>query len=74
MSVPKKCNAKDHLFAIRNKGRSSLRRAARADEANPLEMRPGKPRTNRLTFVEDFVLEHSSRGLQFTSIEMGGSL
>jgi hypothetical protein len=73
MSVPKKCTANDYLFASRNKVQSSRRRSARVDRANRLQIAPPTPRTNRLTFMEDFVLEHSLCGLRITSSEMGSS-
>jgi hypothetical protein len=73
MSAPKKCTANDHLFASRNKVRNSRRRAARVDQANRLQIASPTPRTNGLTFLEDFVLEHSLRGLRITSVEMGSN-
>jgi hypothetical protein len=73
MSVSKNCDAKVHLFASRNKNRSTFNRAARADEANPREITRERPRASRLTFVEDFMLEHSLPSMQITSIGMSGS-
>ena len=43
------------------------------DVADSLETRPDGPRTSRLTFVEDFLLEHSAPGGCIASIEISGS-
>jgi hypothetical protein len=73
MECPPKMRRKGHLSVGSNKSGSLHRRAARADKANPLEITPERPRASRLTFVEDFTLEHSLPGLQITSIAMAGS-
>ncbi|MGA2569158.1 MAG: hypothetical protein ABSF23_01440 [Terracidiphilus sp.] len=74
MSVPlKKAPQMTIYLQASNKSRSSFRRAARADEADPLKIMPERPRTSRLTFAEDFILEHSLPGLQINSFEMAGS-
>jgi hypothetical protein len=73
MSVSKNCDAKMHLFAGRNKSQNKLSQAARAGEVNPFEIAPERPRVSRLTFVEDFMLEHSLPSVRITSIEMSGS-
>jgi hypothetical protein len=73
MSVSKNCDAKVHLFAGRNKNRSTFNRAARANEAHPRDNTHERPRASRLTFVEDFMLEHSVPSMQITSIGMSGS-
>jgi hypothetical protein len=73
MSILKKCDAKNHLSASRNRSRHSLRPAGHADRANPSEIMPDGPRASRLTFVEDFTREHSFPGLYITSIEISGS-
>ena len=41
--------------------------------ANSSETKPDCPRTSRLTFVEDFLLEHSAPGGCIASIEISGS-
>jgi hypothetical protein len=40
---------------------------------NSPETKPNGPRASRLTFVEDFLLEHSAPGACITSIEISGS-
>jgi hypothetical protein len=73
MSVPQKYDAKDLLSENCDKGRFSFRLAVRADKASPLEIAPERPQAGRLTFVEDFILEHSLHGLQTNSIGIAGS-
>jgi hypothetical protein len=73
MSVLKQCDAQDHLSVVRDKSRNLHGQIARPDHADPLEIKPGKPRTNRSIFLEDFIVEHSLHGLQITSIEIAGS-
>lgn len=43
------------------------------DRANSSAIKPNGPWESRLTFVEDFTLEHSRLGLNTTSIEISGS-
>jgi hypothetical protein len=73
MSLLKKCDAKERLSARRNKNRRSFMPVEQSDRANPSEIKPDGPRASRLTFVEDFTLEHSLLGLHITSIEISGS-
>jgi hypothetical protein len=73
MSVSKNCDAKVDRFADRNKNRSTFRQAVRADEANAYENTPERTRASRLTFAEDFMLEHSLPSMRITSMEMSGS-
>ena len=72
MSLLKKCDADNRLPANRNKSGPSFRPVKQADRANPSEMKPDGPSASRLTFVEDFILEHSLPGLHITSIEFAG--
>lgn len=41
--------------------------------ANSPEIKPYGPLASRLTFVEDFLLEHSAAGACITSVEISGS-
>ena len=70
MNLLKKCDAKNRLSAIRDKSRPSFRPVSEADRANHSEIKPDRPWAGRLTFVEDFMLEHSLHGLHITSIEI----
>ena len=73
MSLPMKCGVKDRPVASRNKNQCALRQAVRADEASPLESTSERLRASRLTFVDDFMQEHSRHGLQISSVGMAGS-
>jgi hypothetical protein len=72
MNLLKKCDGKDLLSASRNKSLHSLRPVGQADRANPSEIKPDGTRASRLTFVEDFTLEHSLPGVDITSIKISG--
>jgi hypothetical protein len=73
MSLLKKCDANNLLPARRNKSQRSFGPVRHADGANSSEIKPNGPWASRLTFVEDFTVEHSLPGLQITSIEISGS-
>jgi hypothetical protein len=62
MSLLKKCDADSRLPASLNKSQDSIGPARDADEANSSEIKPGRPRASKLTFIEDFILEHSLPG------------
>jgi hypothetical protein len=72
MSLLKPPNARNRLIASLNQGRHSFMPVGRADRANPSEIKPDRPRASRLTFVEDFTLEHSLPGLHIASFELSG--
>jgi hypothetical protein len=72
MNLLKKSDVKKHLSASRNEIGHSFRPVSEADRANHLETKPDRKWTGRLTFFEDFTLEHSLHGLQITSIETAG--
>jgi len=73
MSLLKKCVVKNRLSSSRNESRHSLRSVGQAGRANPSEIKPDGPWAGKLTFVEDFTLEHSLPGLHIASIEISGS-
>jgi len=74
MSLLKKCDVSNRLPASRNQSQDSFGPARDADIANASEIKPGGPRASRLTFIENFILEHSrSRpGRQITASEILG--
>ncbi len=59
MSLLKKCDVSNRLPARRNQSPHSFGSAREADQANTSKIRPDGPREIRLTFVENFILEHS---------------
>ena len=72
MNLLKKSDVKKHLLASRNESRHSFRLVSEADRANHLEIKPDRKWAGRLTFFEDFTLEHSLNDLQIISIESAG--
>jgi hypothetical protein len=64
---------KNHLSDSRNKTLYSSRPVGQADRANPFEIEPDGTRASRLTFAEDFTLEHSLPGLRIASIGISDS-
>ena len=70
MSLLKKCDANNRPPASRNKSQRSFGPVRHANRANSAEIKPDGPWASRLTFVEDFTLEHSLPGMQITSIEI----
>ena len=74
MSLLKKCDVNNRLPASRNQSQDSFGLARDADIANSSEIKPDRPRASRLTFVENFILEHSrSRpGQHITASEILG--
>ena len=63
----------NRLTAGRVKSHCSLWPPGQAAKAKPAKIKPDRPCGTRLTFVEDFTLEHSLHGLHITSIEISGS-
>jgi hypothetical protein len=66
MGLPKKCDARNCLSAGRSTSHNSFRPAGQADRTNSSGIEPDGARRKRLTFAEDFVLEHSHSGLHIT--------
>lgn len=62
MSLLKKCDIHNCLPASGNQSLHSYWPMRDADKVNTSKIKPGGPRTSRLTFIEDFILEHSLRG------------
>jgi len=73
MSLIKNCFVKNRLNASRNKSRHWFKSVEQAGRANSSEIKPDRPWAGKLTFFEDFILEHSPAGLNTASIEISGS-
>jgi len=69
MSLAKKCDIRNRLSAGRNKSQHSFRPVDLADQTNPSSETDGT-RVKRLTFAEDFMLEHTSSSLCITLFGM----
>jgi hypothetical protein len=62
MSLLKKCEVINRLPASRDKNQESFGPVRYADEANSLQKKRGGARASRLSFIEDYILEHSLHG------------
>jgi len=62
MSLLKKCDVNNRLPASRDKSQDSFGQARYADEANSSQKKRCGARESRLSFVEDYILEHSLHG------------
>ncbi len=72
MSLPKKSNTHNRLSASPDKSRHSSRPVGQTLRYDSSEINPERPRACRVTFVEDFTLEHFLDGSCLTSIEIAG--
>jgi hypothetical protein len=72
MSVLKKCDTQVHLLVSRKQDRSLFRQAL-SDQADPFEIASQRYPAEESAFAEDFMTEHSLRGVQINSMEMAGS-
>ena len=66
MDFLQKCDARNRLSADRSTSQNSFRPAAQADRTNSSGIETDGTRAKRLTFAEDFMLEHSHPGLHIT--------
>jgi hypothetical protein len=73
MSHTNHCNARKGVSVGRTSGQHSLRSGNKNDGANPSRLGQDATKTKRLTFVEDFMLEHSHSGLLIAMIKNAGS-
>jgi len=53
--------------------RRSFRPVDQTKRANPSQVAPDRTRAQRLTFAEDFLLEHSLSGVDIVKVEISGS-
>jgi hypothetical protein len=58
MSILRNCDAKARLSVGRGKSQCLCRSARQSGRVNSSETEPEKTQVNRLSFVEDFTLEH----------------
>ncbi|MGA3370407.1 MAG: hypothetical protein ABSC48_01465 [Terracidiphilus sp.] len=73
MSLLEKCATINSLSASAANSRHSFRPVEEAGRVHSPEMKPQKLWAARMTFAEDFTLEHSSSGLHIGLIEIPGS-
>jgi len=72
MSLLKQCDVNGRLPASRNKSQRSFGQVRQGDRTNPSEIKPEVPSAARLTFAEDFTVEHSLLSRHIASIEIPG--
>ena len=72
MTISKKCETRNPLSVASEKNRHSSSDVVQAPKADRSEITPGGLQATRLTFLEDFSIEHSLRGLRITTIEIAG--
>jgi hypothetical protein len=72
MILSKKCETHNPLSVDSEKSRHPSSNVVQAPKASRSEITPGGRQATRLTFLEDFSIEHSVRGLRITTIEIAG--
>lgn len=73
MSLANIRDTRNRLSAGRNRKQHTFRPAAEAERANSSGIASGEVRANRLSFAEDFMLEHTHSGLLITLMGLKGS-
>jgi len=78
MSLVNQCDVRRRVSAGRKQNQDAFRPAGQADRAGaggiePAGTGPGGAWANRLTFAEDFMLEHSGARLQIALIGIAGN-
>lgn len=68
----KKCDTRNRLSSSSRKGRNSSWKVGQAPIAKCSEILPNGPQATRLSFLEDFALEHSLHGQRITAIDIAG--
>jgi hypothetical protein len=73
MPLLKQCDARNRLSTGRIKSQHSYRPVDQVDRAGSSGVEVDRTRANRLTFAEDFMLEHCHSGRHVTVIEISAS-
>jgi hypothetical protein len=72
MILSKKCETRNLLSVNSEKSRHLSSDVVQAPKSGRSEITPGELQSTPLTFLEDFSIEHSVRGLRITTIEIAG--
>ena len=72
MSFPKKYDSDGPISLSPERSRHFSRSVQQAPKADCSKIAPHEPEITRLTFLQDFTLEHSLHGLRITTIEIAG--
>jgi len=70
MGLPNKCDARYHSPASTNTSQPSCRPVGQANRTSSHKIEPDAIRAKRLSFAEDFLLEHSNSNLRVAVIEI----
>lgn len=70
MSLAKKCDTRDRLSAGRVRSQHSFRPTSHSDRAKSAGIESDGAREKRMSFAEDFLLEHTNSGLRIALIGM----
>lgn len=73
MSLAKKCDIRDRLSAGRSRSQHSFRPVIQAERADSSAIEQDGLRPNRLSFTEDFMLEHTRSGLRVAMMGKSGN-
>lgn len=72
MSFAQKHDTRNRMSADSEKSQHWSKKIGIVPRADCSEITPGKPQATRLTFLEDFTLEHCLHSLRITAIEIAG--
>jgi len=72
MIFSKKCATRNRLSVDSQKSRHSSSNVVQTPRTDRSEITSGGLQATRLTFLDDFSLEHSLGGLRITTIEIAG--
>jgi hypothetical protein len=73
MSLATKSDKRERLSAGRNRSQHSFRPVSHVDSANSTGTESDGARADRLSFAEDFMLEHTHSSLRVTFLGMAGN-
>jgi len=73
MSLATKSDKRERLSAGRNRSQHSFRPVSHADSTNSSATEPDGAKAERLSFAEDFMLEHTHSSLRITFRGMAGN-
>lgn len=72
MSLPQKCDTGNRLSSSSEKSPHLFRKFGQAPIAKCSEIMPDGPHATRLSFLEDFIFQHSLNGVRITAVEIAG--
>ena len=72
VSLARECDTRNRESSSSEKSPRWSSNSGLTNSAGCSEFTSNEPQTTRLTFLEDFILEHTLRGLRITLIEISG--